>query len=155
MPTRAATVASPTPLSSAPEAGPFLKWVGGKGKLRHALSALLPPGVERMRHVEPFMGGAAFFFARAPERALLCDVNNDLVQTYLTVRDHANELVRELSKLAKDHGKDRYYAVRERYNERPASAGRKPNVERAATRCTPRAHASSTRTSAARPSSSS
>jgi len=119
-------------LRPAPDATPFLKWVGGKGKLRHALSALMPAGVELMRHVEPFMGGGAMFFARAPERALLCDINPDLVRTYETVRDHAGELVRELSKLAKQHDKDSYYAVRDRFNQRPPRLSHKLEVERAA-----------------------
>lgn len=109
-------------------ASPFLKWVGGKGKLRHALSALMPPGVELMRHVEPFLGGGALFFARAPERALLCDINQDLIATYEVVRDEVSELLAELSRLARGHGEQRYYAVRERYNARRP----KSRAERAA-----------------------
>jgi DNA adenine methylase len=135
MPTQAARArvnAAPAPVR---DAGPFIKWVGGKGKLRHALSALLPSGVDLMRHVEPFMGGGALFFARAPERALLCDVNPDLVQTYVAVRDQVGELVQQLSKLARNHDKERYYAIRERFNERaPRRDGSRErlNVERAA-----------------------
>ncbi len=55
---------------------------GGKESCGIALGALMPSGVDLMRHVEPFMGGGAMFFARAPERALLCDINPDLVRTY-------------------------------------------------------------------------
>ena len=33
------------------------------------------------------VGSGAFFFARRPERALLSDVNADLVMTYEAVRD--------------------------------------------------------------------
>lgn len=99
-------------------AGPFLKWVGGKGKLVRTLSALLPPGVELMRHVEPFLGGGAFFFAREPARALLCDVNHDLVQTYCAVRDELGQVLRHLTVLARTHDEQTYYSVRERYNAR-------------------------------------
>jgi DNA adenine methylase len=102
----------------APDATPFLKWVGGKGKLERALSAWYPPGVELMRHVEPFMGGGALFFARAPQRALLCDINRDLVQTYVSVRDELSVVVRHLKRLAQAHGEESYYQVRERYNAR-------------------------------------
>jgi DNA adenine methylase len=101
-----------------PPASPFLKWVGGKGKLERLLSAWYPPGVELMRHVEPFIGGGAVFFARAPERALLCDINRDLVQTYLSVRDEVSVVVRHLKRLAAAHGEESYYKVRERYNAR-------------------------------------
>jgi DNA adenine methylase len=109
-------------------ATPFLKWVGGKGKLRHALSTLMPSGVELMRHVEPFVGGGALFFARAPERAMLCDVNPDLIATYEVVRDELSELLAQLSRLARGHDEQRYYAVRERYNARRP----KSRAERAA-----------------------
>jgi DNA adenine methylase len=116
MPTSTARKLSPA-LPTA-KAGPFVKWVGGKGKLRHALEALMPPGVELMRHVEPFLGGGALFFARGPERALLCDVNRDLVRTYELVRDDLAGVIRGLEKLARGHGEERYYEVRERYNAR-------------------------------------
>ena len=101
-----------------PSATPFLKWVGGKGKLERVLSAWYPAGVELMRHVEPFIGGGAVFFARAPQRALLCDINRDLVQTYLCVRDEVDVVVRHLKKLAQAHGEESYYNVRQRYNAR-------------------------------------
>jgi DNA adenine methylase len=114
--------------SALPVATPFLKWVGGKGKLRHALSALMPSGVELMRHVEPFLGGGALFFARGPERALLCDVNSDLIATYEVVRDELPELLAQLSRLARGHDEERYYSVRERYNARSP----KSRAERAA-----------------------
>lgn len=100
------------------DAGPFVKWVGGKGKLARVLATLLPPGVELMRHVEPFVGGGALFFARAPRRALLCDVNHDLVETYLAVRDEVEFVLRHLRVLARGHDEESYYRVRERYNAR-------------------------------------
>lgn len=98
---------------------PFVKWVGGKGRLLGQLMPLLPPGVERMRHVEPFMGGGAMFFARRPERALLCDVNPELVSTYTMVRDRVEDVIAELDAHAAHHRSDEatyYYEVRERYN---------------------------------------
>lgn len=98
------------------EASPFLKWVGGKGKLLSQLMPLLPPGVERMRHVEPFTGGGAMFFARSPQRALLCDLNASLVDTYLAVRDDVESVIGELEALQLAHAAGTYYRVRERYN---------------------------------------
>lgn len=99
---------------------PFVKWVGGKGRLLGQLMPLLPPGVERMRHVEPFMGGGAMFFARRPERALLCDVNPELVSTYTMVRDRVEDVIAELDAHAAHHHRGDeatyYYEVRERYN---------------------------------------
>jgi DNA adenine methylase len=116
MPTSTARKLSPA--LPAAKASPFVKWVGGKGRLRHALEALMPPGVELMRHVEPFLGGGALFFARGPERALLCDLNRDLVRTYELVRDDLGGVIRQLEKLSRGHDSEHYYAVRERYNAR-------------------------------------
>lgn len=130
MPTSFARTVQPRVLvePSAAPAGPFLKWVGGKGKLRHALIGLLPPGVELLRHVEPFLGGGALFFARAPGRALLSDINPDLIATYEAVRDEANAVLSHLRRLARGHGETGYYEQRERYNLRQ----HKTRAERAA-----------------------
>lgn len=98
------------------EPGPFVKWVGGKGRIMPQLLPLLPPGAERMRHVEPFVGGGALFFARRPARALLCDVNEALVEAYEVVRDEVESVVEPLTRLAERHSQERYYQVRERYN---------------------------------------
>lgn len=94
-----------------------MKWVGGKGRLLAQLEPLLPAGVGRMRHVEPFMGGAALFFGRRPARALLSDRNASLVATYRMVRDHVEEVIDELVPLAREHDAERYYEVRQAYNE--------------------------------------
>jgi DNA adenine methylase len=116
MPTRASIgrIALEKRLARAP--APIVKWVGGKGKLLGQLLPLLPPGAERLRHVEPFAGGAAMFFARRPERALLCDVNPALVHTYEMVRGKVEDVIDELAYHAEHHDEGHYYRVRERYN---------------------------------------
>ncbi|HEX5655894.1 MAG TPA: DNA adenine methylase [Polyangiales bacterium] len=114
--------------SACASARPFLKWVGGKRALLPSLCARLPPGVDRMRHVEPFAGGAALFFDRAPNRALLCDVNPDLVTAYQAVRDEVEVVLRHLAELAGRHDKECYYQARVRYNAREHAS----DAERAA-----------------------
>jgi len=114
--------------SALPAPAPIVKWAGGKGRLLSQLLPLLPPGAELMRHVEPFLGGAAMFFARRPERALLCDVNPSLIGTYEAVRDDVETVIGHLERLARAHGDASYYAVRERYNR----ARRVSQAERAA-----------------------
>jgi DNA adenine methylase len=89
---------------------------------------MLPPGVELMRHVEPFVGGGALFFALQPERALLCDVNARLVATYEAVRDEPEHVIEQLQLLAGGHDARAYYRVRERYNR----ARKLADAERAA-----------------------
>jgi DNA adenine methylase len=92
------------------------------------LTPLLPPGAALMRHVEPFVGGGAMFFARRPSRALLCDVNPVLIGTYEVVRDDTEALIEQLEQLAREHDQRAYYRVRERYNR----ARKLAPVERAA-----------------------
>jgi len=94
-----------------------VKWVGGKGRLLSQLRPLLPPGVEQMRHVEPFVGGGALFFSRGPRRALLTDINPTLISTYTAIRDDVKGVIGGLRRLAGQHSKERYYEVRARYNQ--------------------------------------
>ena len=101
---------------------PFLKWVGGKGRLLPTLTAMLPNGHAHMRHVEPFVGGGALFFARAPQRALLSDINLDLVQTYRAVRDEVESVLLHLNALELGHDDEAYYTARERFNRRGSSS---------------------------------
>jgi len=76
---------------------PILKWAGGKQALAERLVADFPPRFER--YFEPFVGGASVFLCLQPRRAVLCDRNAWLVETYRAVRDHAGEVARELSAL--------------------------------------------------------
>jgi len=69
-----------------------------------------------MRHVEPFVGGGALFFAQRPQRALLADVNPNLIATYEAVRDEVEHVITHLEILSAAHGGESYYEVRTRYN---------------------------------------
>lgn len=106
-------------------ARPIVKWVGGKSRLLPELLPRLPAdvGAEQRRHVEPFAGGAALFFARQPKRALLCDVNADLINTYDAVREDVAAVMVVLAGLAVRHASDpsrTYCAVRDDFNARRA-----------------------------------
>jgi len=65
----------------------FIRYPGGKQRL---LSYLLPhlPAKDSIRgsFVEPFVGGGAIFFAIAPRRALLADINPVLIDLYRGLR---------------------------------------------------------------------
>ena len=96
-------------------AGPIVKWVGGKTKLLPELRARMPP---RYRcYYEPFVGGAAMFFALAPDDACLSDMNQALIDTYRAVRDHVEEVIGRLEEHKARHGKHGYYyEIRETWN---------------------------------------
>lgn len=80
------------------DARPFLKWVGGKGKLLDQLLVHAPRG--RLRYGEAFVGGGAVYFALRGEGrladALLTDLSGDVVNAHTTVRDQPRELVAAL-----------------------------------------------------------
>lgn len=80
------------------EPQPFIKWVGGKAQLLAQFDKFLPTRVDR--YFEPFIGGGAVFFHlkhRFPQmRAFLRDINPELINTYLAVRDFPHELMRRL-----------------------------------------------------------
>jgi DNA adenine methylase len=87
---------------------PFLKWVGGKGQLLSQLWPMLPG--QFGRYIEPFLGGAALFFALRPARAVLSDVNEELIDCYRSVRDDVDGVIAALGKHR--HDRDHFYAVR-------------------------------------------
>jgi len=76
---------------------PFLKWAGGKRWLAPLIAYLLAPGTAR--YLEPFLGGAAAFFALQPKNAVLSDINSELIQAYTAVRDSTEGLIGALSKI--------------------------------------------------------
>jgi len=75
---------------------PFLKWVGGKRQLLPAIVRYIPPTTRRL--VEPFMGGAAVYFAGNYTAGWLNDVNPELVNCYQVVKDKPDALIDSLSK---------------------------------------------------------
>jgi DNA adenine methylase len=85
-----ATDAMPAPVRPRP----ILKWAGGKQALAARLAGSFPTRFER--YFEPFLGGASVFLALGPRRAVLCDRNQWLVETYRAVRDQADAVAREL-----------------------------------------------------------
>src|SRR2546427_4458120 len=70
----------------------ILRYPGGKQRmLAHILQHLPPPKTIRARFVEPFVGGGAVFFALNPCRALLADLNPELIDLYRGLRRYPEE----------------------------------------------------------------
>lgn len=86
----------------------FLRWAGSKRKLLPVLLNLVPRDFER--YVEPFAGSACLFFTLQPRRAILGDINDELINTYREVKRSPEEVIAWLSEL--DPNKDGYYRVR-------------------------------------------
>lgn len=98
---------------SPPPMKPFIKWAGGKTRL---LRHLIPHTPSTIRdYYEPFLGGGAMFFAlqsRVAGRSHLSDLNEELVNAWLAVRDHADDLETALERHAELDSKDYYFSLR-------------------------------------------
>jgi DNA adenine methylase len=79
-------------------ARPFIKWAGGKRRLLEQYSPFLPSISQFNHYFEPFLGGGAVFFHLRTPKALLADLNADLINCYRMVRDNPEELIDALSK---------------------------------------------------------
>lgn len=63
---------------------PLLRWAGSKKKLLPLLQHAAPKTIRR--YIEPFAGSAVLFLRLRPKRAILSDINADLIRTYEAVR---------------------------------------------------------------------
>lgn len=77
---------------------PFLKWLGGKRWLLNWLTHR-PETKNISKYYEPFLGGGSVFFNFAFNPALLSDINPELINTYIQVRDNPTALIKELKTL--------------------------------------------------------
>lgn len=98
----------------------LLKWAGGKRWFVNRESCRFP--VEYNRYIEPFLGGAAVFFYLEPHEAIISDVNEELINTYIAVRDDSESVYRNLRIHAKNHCREYFYQVREKNTRTMATA---------------------------------
>ena len=88
---------------------PVVKWVGGKRQLLNDLTPLIP---KRMTtYCEPFVGGGALFFYLQPSKAIVNDINQELIHLYEVIRDDVEELIAELEQYQNEA--DAFYSVRD------------------------------------------
>jgi DNA adenine methylase len=89
---------------------PPLKWAGGKRWFAQRYRNLLP--LEYERYIEPFFGSGALYFSERPKRALLSDINQELMNLYMVMRDSPDELWAALRRHQRKHCVDYYYRMR-------------------------------------------
>jgi len=104
------------------ELTPFLKWVGGKRWFVQKYLNVFPK--EYSRYYEPFVGGGAAFFSLAPPQSVLSDINEEITNLYIVMRDNPLKLKYFMQKHQKNHSSEYYYFIRAKsYSD---------NIERAA-----------------------
>jgi DNA adenine methylase len=97
---------------------PFVKWAGGKTQLLSAIDNMIPDSFGR--YFEPFLGGGALFFhlvnKGAKFRAYISDVNDELVNAYITIKSNVEELIEVLKIYEQEYRHDPavfYYKLRD------------------------------------------
>ena len=115
-------------------AKPFLKWAGGKTQLITEIERALPYEItnEKFTYIEPFVGSGAVLFWMLNnfpklEKAVINDINSDLINTYRVIASKPNELISILQQFQSEfhsletkteEKKIYYYQKRELYNTR-------------------------------------
>lgn len=122
-------------------AHPFVKWAGGKTQLLPEIRKHYPHRIKK--YCEPFVGGGAVLFdvlqKCRPEKVLVNDVNEELINTYLQIKSDCNLLIEQLSELQQNYksqslekNKILFYEKRLRYNELKINRNDAENLEKAA-----------------------
>lgn len=97
----------------------FLKWAGGKRKILLEIDKHIPFKINR--YYEPFLGGGSVFFyikqKYNPKFCMISDVNKDLIDSYINVRDNPKKLMQLLKYFKKNNSKKFYYKIRKLFNE--------------------------------------
>jgi len=91
------------------QAKPFLRWAGGKRWLLSQLESMVDIDQFNSYH-EPFIGGGSVFFKFAPEISFISDSNEWLIDTYNSIKENPQEIIKYLDKFKKD--KEHYYKIR-------------------------------------------
>ena len=86
----------------------FLRWAGSKRKLLPVLLDIAPDKFDR--YVEPFAGSACLFFALGPPRAILADINHDLVNAFRALKTNVESVINHLGSF--QCSKSEYYRIR-------------------------------------------
>ncbi|MFA6729533.1 MAG: DNA adenine methylase [Eubacteriales bacterium] len=125
-------------------AKPFVKWAGGKGQLLPKIRKAYPAGlgVDITKYAEPFVGGGAVLFDilsnyNGITDVYISDINAELINTYIMIRDRAAPLIKRLAILknefmGSDCRKEYYYQKREEFNALKTNGDIEENLEKAA-----------------------
>lgn len=92
-------------------AEPFLKWAGGKRQLISEIESLFPKEIKESKnidcYIEPFVGGGAILFHLLSnykvKKAIINDINGDLIMTYKVIKSEVNDLIKELQRIETEY----------------------------------------------------
>jgi DNA adenine methylase len=102
---------------------PFLKWAGGKYRILGKILRELPSGT---RFVEPFAGSCAVYLNANFSRALICDLNCDLINLYRHLQQEGEVFIQYCASFftPENNTRSAYMALRDRLNASPETRER-------------------------------
>lgn len=89
---------------------PFMKWPGGKRRVLPEIRKYIPENYDT--YYEGFLGGGAVLLDLLPEKAVVSDVNVELIEGYQTIRDEKGKLITLLEDHASKNSLDYFLEVR-------------------------------------------
>jgi DNA adenine methylase len=110
---------------------PFLKWAGGKRQLLPEIRKNLPSDFEKRVYYEPFAGAGAVLFDLQPGKAIIADINKELIATYNAVKNDPDGLIKLLIMHREKNCPEYYYEIR-KLDRDTAKYSNLSNTEKAA-----------------------
>ena len=99
---------------------PFVKWAGGKRQILSRINEYVQDSIDDnpdYTYIEPFLGGGAVFFSLHPKKAIINDLNEDLINAYRIIKsDNYSELIDKLKEFSDEYHNapdEFYYHIRE------------------------------------------
>ncbi len=91
----------------------FVKWAGGKRQLLPKIVKFMPKNFNN--YIEPFVGGGTVYFfvqKNFDGKAIISDINKELILTFEVIRDNPTELINLLKIHRSSHNEEYFYKIR-------------------------------------------
>ena len=99
---------------------PFVKWAGGKRQILSRINEYVQDSIDDNQdytYIEPFLGGGAVFFSLHPKKAIINDLNEDLINAYRIIKSgNYSKLIDKLKEFSDEYHNapdEFYYHIRE------------------------------------------